>query len=282
MIGSGLIVFRESLEAALLVGIMAAATKGVLHRVWWLTGGVVAGIMGSCLVAGLMSVIAGLASGRGQEIFNAIILGLAIIMIGWHNIWMANHSKQLVNDAKSLSWEVKNGTRELSAVALAIAMIVLREGSESVLFLQGLMASESMGQVLSGGVLGLMGGVLLGLFIYKGLIQIPLKSLFSVTSMLLMVVAAGLAGQLAKFLIQADLIPSIEGQIWDTTNILSVDSYIGNGMHILLGYEPTPSAMQVIFYFGTMIVISGLSWRVKKGFKKQVNNSIMMSSGVQV
>ena len=84
--------------------------------------------------------IAGLAEGVGQELFNAGILGLAAMMLAWHNIWMARHGKQLAQDARQLGQDVVSGSREMSTLALVIALAVLREGSESVLFLYGLIA----------------------------------------------------------------------------------------------------------------------------------------------
>ena len=89
MFGSAIIVFRESLEAALLIGIIAAATRGLTGRNLWLAIGIGAGLGGALVVAGLTETIAEMAEGAGQELFNAAILGIAVLMLGWHNIWMA-------------------------------------------------------------------------------------------------------------------------------------------------------------------------------------------------
>jgi high-affinity iron transporter len=263
MFGSAIIVFRESLEAALLIGIIAAATRGLAQRDRWLVIGITAGVLGSLVVALLTEYIAQLAGGSGQEIFKATVLGIAVLMIGWHNVWMASHGKEMASKAKGIGSAIRNGKQELSAIAIAIALTVLREGSETALFLQGMAAStpDNGSSVMLGGLIGLLAGAALGVVTYFGLLRIPLRRFFSVTSGLLLLLAAGLAGQMAKFLIQADIIPSLATPLWDTSWLLPVNSGLGSALSILLGYEAQPSGMQVIFYVATFVCIAaGASW----------------------
>lgn len=257
MFGAGLIVFRESLEAALLIGIMAAATRGLAKRNLWIVIGISAGLIGSFVVAGLTEYIAQLANGGGQELFNAAILGIAVVMIGWHNIWMASHGAEMASKAKQVGADIRDGAQELSAIAIVVALAVLREGSETVLFLQGIASSEQSqaDTVLIGGAFGLVAGAALGFVIYAGLVRIPIRKLFAVTSALLVLVAAGLAGQMARFLIQGDWVPSLASPLWDSTNILPINSVLGSALHILIGYESRPSGTQVLFYMATVICI---------------------------
>jgi len=138
MFGPAIIIFRETLEAALVIGIIAAATRGVPRRGLWLALGVIAGVIGSGVIAGLTETIADIADGSGQELFNAAVLGIAVLMLAWHHIWMASHGAELARDAKQLGSAVKEGSRELSAVAILVSLTVLREGAESVLFLHGM------------------------------------------------------------------------------------------------------------------------------------------------
>jgi high-affinity iron transporter len=263
MFGSAVIVFRESLEAALLVGIIAASARGLAQRDRWLAIGIAAGVAGSIVVACLTESIAGMAEGSGQDLFNASLLGAAVLMIGWHNIWMASHSKALASKAKSLGSEIRSGGQPLSAIAIAIALTVLREGSESVLFVQGLLAStpDSVAALLLGALAGLLAGCGVGAIIYLGLLRIPLRRLFAVTNGLLLLLSAGLASQMAKYLIQADLIPSLATPLWDTSWLLTAGSTLGAVLHILIGYEDKPSGMQVIFYITTLVgIAAGASW----------------------
>lgn len=263
MLGSAIIVFRETLEAALLIGIVAAATRRLSGRNLWLTAGIAAGIAGSLVVAGLTETIAELAEGAGQEIFNAAILGIAVLMLGWHNIWMASHGREMAAAAKSLGQSVSSGQKQIYAVALLIALAVLREGSETALFLYGLAAASGAGQLslLSGGLLGLLGGIGLGWALYIGLAKIPVRHFFTITGMLILMLAAGMAGQMARFLVQGDVIRPLASPLWDSSSLLPMDSVVGNLMHMLAGYEARPSGMQVVFYVLTLLaILIGMRW----------------------
>lgn len=256
MFGAALIVLRESLEAALLVGIVAAATRAIPGRNRWLAIGIAAGLAGSMVVAGLTEHIAEWADGAGQELFNAGVLGVAVLMLGWHNIWMASHAQEMVAEARGVAQSVRDGQRDLSAVAIVIALAVLREGSETVLFLYGLASGGAdNANIAWGGGLGLALGVGAGLAIYAGLLRIPLRWFFSVTAGLILLVAAGMAGQIARFLIQADLLPPLRSPLWDTSSLLPVDSALGTVLHMLIGYEAQPTGMQFAFYATTLAII---------------------------
>jgi high-affinity iron transporter len=258
MFGSALIVFRETLEAALLIGIIAAATRGLSRRTLWLAIGIGAGLAGSLVVAGLTETIAEMAEGTGQELFNAAILGIAVLMLGWHNVWMATHGRELATQARSIGIAVKSGQRELSALAILIALAVLREGSETALFLYGIAAGDgtaSGASMLGGGLAGLAAGAAAGWALYAGLARIPLRHFFTVTSALILFLAAGLAGQMARLLIQGDLIRPLASPLWDSSSLLPMDSVLGSLLHLLAGYEARPSGMQVLFYGLTFLAI---------------------------
>src|SRR5438270_6592398 len=146
MIATALIVFREVLEAALIVGIVAAATRGIEGRARWIVGGLLLGLAGSVVVAGGAEMISRLAEGMGQEIFNAAILLLAVAMLAWHNIWMTRHGREMAGEARQIGADVVSGARELSVVLIVVGIAVLREGSETVLFLYGIAASSDAGR----------------------------------------------------------------------------------------------------------------------------------------
>ncbi len=250
MFGTSIIVFRETLEAALIVSIIAAATRGVPTRNYWIMAGIAAGLIGSAMVAAATGAIAEMASGFGQELFNAGVLGIAVLMLAWHNIWMSVHGKELAVNASNAGRAISDGKRECSVLFTIIALAVLREGSETVLFLYGIATAggESTHTMLVGGLLGLAGGVAVGWALYAGLLRIPLRWFFSVTSLLVLLLAAGMASQVARLLIQADLIPSLASPLWDTSSLLPADSVLGILLHGLAGYDATPTGMQVVFY----------------------------------
>jgi high-affinity iron transporter len=267
MLATASIVFREVLEAALVVGIVLAASKGVRDRSLWVGGGVLAGICGAGLVAFFAETIAEAMAGIGQEVLNATILFLAVAMLGWHNIWMGRHGRELAQQAADLGKAVTRGTRPLYALAVVVGMAVLREGSELVLFLYSLAAGGAGGVVdmAGGGALGLAGGIAIGAALYFGLLRIPTKHLFTVTSWLILLLAAGMASQGAAFLVQADILPALDPTLWDTSALLSEDSIPGKVFHALVGYVARPAGIQVVFWAGTLAVIGGLMRFTNRG-----------------
>jgi high-affinity iron transporter len=255
MFAAALIVFRETLEAALLVGIIAAATSTVAGARRWIGAGISTGLVGAVMIAVAMSTIAGAFDGVGQELLNAAILAGAVVMLGWHTLWMAQHGAEMAANARALGVRIERGTAALSAAFVAVALAVLREGAETVLFVFGMLsaADASAAGVAIGGVLGALGGALLGALIYVGFRRVPVRVLFNVTGVLIVFFAASMAAQLARQLIQADLLPALVATVWDTSRWLPTESMLGTLLHALLGYEARPSAMQVLFYAAVLI-----------------------------
>jgi high-affinity iron transporter len=251
------IVFREVFEAGLIVGIVMAVTSGVAGRGRWIGGGVAAGILGACAVAVFTGGLSQLFGGAGQELFNACILGFAVLMLGWHNVWMARHGRELAAEMHAAGEAVVDGSKSLAALAVVVTIAVLREGSEVVLFLYGVAAAEGGASVgmLIGGVIGLILGSLVCLLTYLGLVTIPTRYLFGVTSTLIALLAAGMAAQAIAFLQQADILTAFDQTVWDTSWILSDESWLGRALHTLIGYVDQPTAMQLIVYAATLAAI---------------------------
>ena len=260
MLPTALIVFREVLEAALVVGIVLAASRGVRRRGAWVGAGMVAGVAGATLVAGFAEQIAAALAGIGQELFNAAVLFTAVAMLGWHNVWMGRHGRELAIEARDVGKLVRAGARPLYALSLAVGLAVLREGSELVLFLYSILAANGTDALSFGGgfALGLAAGSGVGALLYFGLLRIPLKHLFTVTSWLILLLAAGMAAQGAAFLVQADVLPPLGDVVWDTSWLLSEHSIPGQVLHALIGYVAQPSGMQVAFYTATLLIIGAL------------------------
>jgi len=249
MLASALIVFREVFEAGLILGIVLSATRGVAGRAYWVLGGVLGGLFGACLVAAFAGAIGEAMQGSGQEVFNAAILLIAAVMLGWHNVWMARHGREMAGEMKALGRSVSNGSRTLMALAVVVGVAILREGSEVVLFLYGLAAGGDGGAALLGGcVLGLLGGGAVAAVLYRGLVSIPTRQLFRVTNVMLSLLAAGMAAQAAGFLIQADLLPAWGAHIWDSSAVLDEKSIAGRALHALIGYTDRPAGLQLVIY----------------------------------
>lgn len=258
MYAAAVIVFRESLEASLIISIMMAATRGIALRGLWVAGGVLLGLLGAALVASGMGAIADFADGMGQELFNVLILTMAIGMLAWHNIWMAVHGKELAQQISSTARSVKTDGRARSVILLVVALAVLREGSETVLFLYGVATSGENGarDTLMGAFWGLGFGAVVAALLYAGLLKIPVRWFFGVTGALVLLLASNMASQVARLLIQADLIPSLSMHLWDTSALLPQNSVVGTLLHGLIGYEAQPSGMQVLAYAVVFVSIA--------------------------
>lgn len=268
MLGIALLVFREVLEAALIVTVVAAATRGVPRRSVFVGGGIALGVIGAIIVAVCMGFIEGSLGGVGQEVFEAAVLLTAVVMIGWHVTWMSSHGKEMVQHMQRVTDSVKTGSSSIAILLAVVALAVLREGSEIVLFLFG-MAAGGAGKLgfLAGVPLGLAGGVAVGFGLYFGLLRIPLRYFFSTTNWMLVVLAAGLAATAAGFLIQANLLPAWGNQLWDSSWLLKNSSIVGQAVHILTGYEARPAGMQLVFWIATFaLLVAGMrlvAWRMR-------------------
>jgi len=257
MAGIAVLVFREVLEAALIISVVFAATRGVAARGRWIGAGIAVGVLGAVGVALSAGLIADAVAGIGQELFNASVLFAAVVMIAWHAIWMATHGKELALQMQAIGSEVSVGHRPLMALLVVVAIAVLREGSEVVLFLFAQVAGGSTWVDIAGGLaLGIAGGCATGLALYFGLLRIPIRHFFTATNWLLLLLAAGMASQAARFLVQADLLPSLGPQLWDSSGLLSDRSVLGQTLHVLVGYDARPAGVQLLFYVVTGAVIA--------------------------
>ncbi len=267
MFAALIIVFREVIEAGLIIGIALAATRGLTNRRRLVSSGVGLGLLGACVVAFFASAISNTLQGAGQEIFNASILLIAVFMLAWHNIWMAQHGRQLAAQLKSMGQQVMSGQKAPRALAVVIAAAVLREGSEVVLFLYGIAASggSTLGSMLTGGALGLLLGMVVSALTYFSLVRIPSRYLFSVTGVLLCFLAAGMAAQAAAYLQQAGVINVMTQPLWDTSFIVDDGSLAGKTLHALVGYTAQPNGLQAIFYGATCASIAlAMRWVGRK------------------
>jgi high-affinity iron transporter len=251
-----IIVFREVFEAGLIVGIVLAVTGSVPHRNRWIGGGVLAGTLAACVVAAFAGALSQLFAGMGQELFNAAILGVAVIMLTWHNVWMARHGREMAGEMRAVGQAVADGTKSLLALAVVVGVAVLREGSEVALFLYGVAASDG-GSALSlalGGIIGLALGAAVCLLTYFGLMRIPPRALFATTTVLITLLAAGMAAQAVAFLERANWLTRLDTVAWDSGWLLSEKSIAGRTMHTLIGYTDQPTEMQLLVYLGVLVV----------------------------
>lgn len=256
MLAALIVVFREVFEAGLIIGIVLAVTRAVPGRNLWIGGGVLAGVAGACVVAAFTGAISSLFAGMGQELFNAAILGIAVVMLTWHNVWMAQHGREMAGEVRAIGQAVAEGSKSLLALAVVVGVAVLREGSEVALFLYGIVTSDggSASSLALGGVIGLVLGALVCMLTYAGLISIPMRQLFAVTTLLITLLAAGMAAQSVAFLEKANAVTALNNVLWDSSWLLDESGIVGKTLHTLIGYTDQPTAMQLAVYCAILLV----------------------------
>ncbi len=256
MFATAIIVFREVFEAGLAIGIVAAAlghAPRALQHIW---GGVLAGVVGSLIIAFFAGTVANLFGGFGNEMLTASILILAVIMLAWHTLWMATHGREMAQNFKAVGQQAASGSKPMMAVATVIAMTVLREGAEVVLFLYGAAAGSgaTAWQSLAGGLIGIGLGGLVSYVTYKGIVRIPMRWVFTVTTALIAVLASGMAAQAAHFLQAAGATNLLESEVWDWSNALPEKGIIGTFLKALMGYSDRPTQLMLVAFAVTLVV----------------------------
>ncbi len=262
MLQISIIVFREFLEIFILLSIILAATKAVPQRKFYVTLGVMLGVIGSAIVAIFTRVITDSLEGTGQEIFNIIILLASIFLIASTLIWMKNHSKKINASLKSASSQVIEGNGSKIILTTIISTCILREGSEIVLFIYGVLAAHQISyeSLISGFFIGALLGAACGICIYMGILRLSKKYVFKITSGLLIIIAAGLASEVANLISTAGFINSaiFTEPLWDSSALVMDNSFLGKILNIITGYTSQPNAMQIIFFISTLGIITSL------------------------
>jgi len=250
MLGSLLITLREGLEAALIIGIILAylgktGNRQGFKHVW---AGTAAAIALSIAAGAVIYLIAGEMSGTAEEIFEGLAMFLAAGILTWMIFWMR---KQAVNIKAHLHAQVESALTSGSSLALVLLafFVVIREGIETVLFLfAATRVAESPALFTAGGLLGLAIAVALGWSIYKGSARLNLRAFFNVTSIVLIVFAAGLLAHGIHELHEANVIPPVIEHVWDINHIIPEQSVFGRFLTALTGYNANPSLVEVIAY----------------------------------
>ncbi len=262
MLAAAVVVAREVFEMALVIGIVMAATRGLAGRGQWVMAGVGVGTASSLAVAAAAGTIAAAAAGMGQELFNAAVLFAAVAMLGWHNVWMGRHGRDLACKMSETGRAVAVGQRPLYVLTAVVGLAVLREGSEIVLFLYGLVlgSGAALAETMAGSAFGLAAGAAAGFLLYFGLLRIPTRLVFTLTGWMILLLAAGMAAQGAGYLVQARILPALGRRVWDSSELLPEASLPGQFLHTLVGYADRPNGMQIVFYVAALLII-GIAMR---------------------
>lgn len=257
--GAALVItFREALEAALVVGLLASyllrgGRGSLLRHVWQ---GVGSALFLSVVLGGLaFRVMGGLGGSTGELVEGAVGL-LAVAILSYMVLWMRRQSRGMGREVAQRAEAAITSSPTLGLAMLSFAM-VFREGLEAVLYLATLAHLEGLPSILMGSTIGLLGAGTLGYFTYRGSRLISLSLMFNVTTTVLVIFAAGILGRATLALQVAGLFPETV-PAWDTSAFLSETSSLGSVAASLVGYTAQPSVLQVIFSFTFLVVMTFL------------------------
>lgn len=257
MVALLVIVFREVLEIGLIIGIVLAATRGVLHRGWWIGAGIAGGVVGAVVAASLADRIAHLFADASRHALEAAALTIAVVMLGWTLVWLSARGRDMAAELEQMGRDVVEGRKPLKALAVVIFVAVLREGIEVILFVYGMVAAGRLTtlDVTAGVGLGILYGGAVAGALYLGLGAIPLRHVFKVMSVVITLLAAGLAAQAVGLLQSAGHLPLWSEPVWDTSHILQQGRLLGRILHTLVGYLQQPTGLQIAAYALTIVAI---------------------------
>ncbi len=269
MISSFIITFRETLEAALIVGIILAylikTKREKYNNVIYL--GIASAIVGSIIGAFLFNALAGGFTGRAEEIFEGIAMLFAAFLITFMILWMLKQKHIVLDLHRKVEREVTE--QHKLGLFLLVFISVLREGIETIIFLGAASFISTAKNSLIGALLGIIAAIILGYAMFIGSKKINIKTFFNVTSIILILFAAGLVAHGVHEFQEAKILPTYIEHVWDINPPLNLDgSYpllhengvIGSVAKGLFGYNGDPSLLEVFAYIAYLVLIIFL-WR---------------------
>lgn len=250
MLASFLITFREGLEAFLIVGIILSYLGKLQAKRFnkFIYIGVFAGVIVSLFIAYIFQVlIYGMDNEVYQHYLMIFILLFATLVLSYMVVWMANQSKQIKGEIEENLKNLVTAGNIFGMVFLAF-LAVLREGFETVLFFSSLALTESftMKEGLIGALLGLILSIVLVYALMKGAKNIPIKSFFKYTGLLILIIAGGLFGSAISMMQASDLIPIFVPVVYDISYILDDRGVFGTFLRALFGYNSSPSLLHLL------------------------------------
>jgi len=244
LLTSVIIVLREVLEAALLVAVLLAATQFSIVGRGWVRISVAAGVLGSALFYSQFAAIFEWFDGVGYEVTNAalqLVVYMAILLL----IWLL----------QVVQFRPPRGRRFLQVVmGLAVCLAIIREGSELLLYFSGLQHNaDALPSGVIGSIVGAGVGFSVGVLLYVLFCSAHRLAALYMTIGVLILVGGGMCSQATMLLIQADWLPS-QLPLWDSSQWLSERSISGQLLYALIGYEATPTPLQVVIYLASLFI----------------------------
>ncbi len=257
MLPSLLLTFREGLEAALIVGIILSYLdqSGHANRRHWVWGAVGVALALSLALAITLQAIGARLEGEAEYIFEGIAMLLAVAVLTWMIFWMRQQARHIKGDLEAgMRGALRRGHNWglFSLVFLA----VFREGVETALFLTAASLVTDAGTTIVGGLIGLVLAVGASWAIYSSTVRLNVRRFFDVTSIMLLVFAAGLFAHGLYELHEAGWLPALAEDVWNLKPVLSDRSTVGSLLRALVGYNDNPTLLEIIGYIGYWVIVA--------------------------
>jgi len=275
MIPSFIITFRETLEAALVVGIVLSylyRVKQTKHNT-----GIFSGLVASIIGAVLFTKLAGGFTGRAEEIFEGITMLVGALLLTTMILWMMKQ-KHIARELENRVATELTETHKFGLFSL-VFVAILREGIETVIFLRAAIL-VSTGNTMIGSLAGVIAAILLGYAIFLGSMKINLKRFFNITSILLILFAAGLVAHGVHELQEAKVVPTVIEHIWNINPPANLDGsypilhekgHVGSILKSLFGYNGNPSLIEVLSYLLYITLVIGLWRNIEKNKRADIH-----------
>ena len=266
MIESFLITSRETLEASLVVGIVLAYLNKTNNKSYKKTVyyGIAAGIIASILAAVLFTLIAGEFEGAAEAIFEGTTMLIGAFLLTTMILWMMNQR----HIAKEIEGKVEQHLMNIKpmfshfGVFMLIFVAIIREGFETVIFLNAV--NYESGVSFISGLLGIATAVAIGYLFFMSVKKINLKKLFNISSILLILFAAGLVLHGVHEFVESGVLPGIISPLFDVGNVLSDEGAVGSFLKGLFGYVSDPSLVEIVSYVSYLVLIYFLFRNIEK------------------
>ncbi|HEX8221832.1 MAG TPA: FTR1 family protein [Chloroflexia bacterium] len=257
--GAAVLTFREGLEAALIVAIMLGYLRkvGRLDMQWSVWVGAISAAALAVVFTLVLQMIGAQFDYPAKGIYEGVTSLLAVTMLTSMILWMARQARYIKG---SLEHSMKDRLAQGAVwglLALAF-MTVAREGVETALFLSASAFQSSGIETLVGGVVGLLLSGVVAWAVYVAGVRLQLRTFFKVTSILLVVFGAAILRYAIHEFEEVGWVPPIVEAVWNTGQWVPTSSPLGSVLQALIGYTSRPSLMQLIGYFGYLLVFGWL------------------------
>lgn len=249
MLAPFLIMLREGLEAALIVGIIAGYLRQTGRGQWlpavWI--GIFLAVATALFAGAVLQLLSAGFPQKAQEMFEAAIGFIAVFVLVCMVFWMKRAARSIKRELQSSVDTALAGGAAWGLIGM-VFLATAREGLGSIFFLLAVFQQSPSAAAPVGALLGVLVAVAAGWAIYAGALRLDLRRFFRWTGVFILFVAAGLLAGAVKALHEAGLWNGLQGVVWDISHVLPETGPVGTVLSGLLGYREAPTLGEVIVY----------------------------------